>query len=156
MGPLVPHDWSRHGVSTLETKNAIISLRNGGSTCTDEHAAAYRQNAEEWIEWHRGTATALTTVELATIAPTYPALLFLIVTFCVFTCQISLAYLTAATHGLEEDAARLRELLEAQGMPIPEVRGAPRSLSPPLIVDLTLSDATDQTISLANTPFFLF
>lgn len=36
--------------------------------------------------------------------------------------QISLAYLTAATHGLEEDAARLRELLEAQGMPIPEVR----------------------------------
>ena len=35
--------------------------------------------------------------------------------------QISLAYLTAATHGLEEDAGRLRELLEAQGMPIPEV-----------------------------------
>lgn len=35
--------------------------------------------------------------------------------------QISLAYLAAATHGLEKDAARLRELLEAQGMPIPEV-----------------------------------
>lgn len=37
-------------------------------------------------------------------------------------CQISLAYLTATTHGLQEDASRLRELLEAQGMPVPEVK----------------------------------
>ncbi|CAN0426906.1 unnamed protein product, partial [Hapterophycus canaliculatus] len=42
------------------------------------------------------------------------------------TGQISLAYLTAATHGLGEDAARLKELLEAQGMPIPQV-GLPSS-----------------------------
>lgn len=40
---------------------------------------------------------------------------------CSSAAQISLAYLTAATHGLEEDAGRLRELLEAQGIPIPEV-----------------------------------
>eukprot|EP00752_Nemacystus_decipiens_P007324 g6553.t1 len=45
--------------------------------------------------------------------------------------QISLAYLTAATHGLEEDAGRLRELLEAQGMPIPETRPDAALLQPP-------------------------
>ncbi|CAM9484536.1 unnamed protein product, partial [Ectocarpus sp. 13 AM-2016] len=47
------------------------------------------------------------------------------------TGQISLAYLTAATHGLEEDAARLRELLEAQGMPIPQTRPDAALLQPP-------------------------
>lgn len=36
------------------------------------------------------------------------------------TGQLPLAYLTAATHGLEEDAARLRALLEAKELPVPE------------------------------------
>eukprot|EP00903_Cladosiphon_okamuranus_P018746 g17251.t1 len=44
--------------------------------------------------------------------------------------SISLAYLDAATHGLE-DAGRLRELLEAQRMPPPETRpGAPPATDP--------------------------
>ncbi|CAN0491931.1 unnamed protein product, partial [Discosporangium mesarthrocarpum] len=45
--------------------------------------------------------------------------------------QVPLAYLTAATHGLEEDSVRLRKLLEAQGLPIPEVRLDAALLQPP-------------------------
>ena len=35
--------------------------------------------------------------------------------------QLSLAYLTAATHGLEEDAARLRQAIEDAEIPVPDL-----------------------------------
>jgi coatomer protein complex subunit alpha (xenin) len=37
------------------------------------------------------------------------------------TGQISLAYVTAATHGLEEDAERLKSLIEGQDLPVPKL-----------------------------------
>lgn len=43
----------------------------------------------------------------------------------------SLAYLTAATHGLLEQAQILREQLEEQGKPVPEVPSNARLLLPP-------------------------
>jgi len=45
--------------------------------------------------------------------------------------QVSLAYLTAATHGLEEDAARLKAILEASGKPVPMLPEKPVLLQPP-------------------------
>jgi coatomer protein complex subunit alpha (xenin) len=47
------------------------------------------------------------------------------------TGQLSLAYLTAATHGLDEDAERLRELLETNSIPLPEVNPSASLLQPP-------------------------
>ena len=47
------------------------------------------------------------------------------------TGQLSLAYLCAATHGLDEDAARLRSLLEAGEMPVPPVPEGAALLQPP-------------------------
>jgi len=45
--------------------------------------------------------------------------------------QIALAYATAATHGLEADAARLRACLEEAGLPVPEVNPAASLMLPP-------------------------
>lgn len=47
------------------------------------------------------------------------------------TGQLSLAYLTAATHGLEQDAERLRELLQSGSVPLPEVNPNASLLQPP-------------------------
>jgi coatomer protein complex subunit alpha (xenin) len=47
------------------------------------------------------------------------------------TGQISLAYLAAATYGLLEESARLQELLEASGAPIPSVNPSATLLQPP-------------------------
>ncbi|CAM9256260.1 unnamed protein product [Chrysoparadoxa australica] len=47
------------------------------------------------------------------------------------TGQLALAYLCAASHGLEEDAQRLKELLEAQGAPVPDVLPGAQLLQPP-------------------------
>ena len=45
--------------------------------------------------------------------------------------QLSLAYMTAATHGLTEDAERLEAELEAVGMSKPELLANPKLLVPP-------------------------
>jgi coatomer subunit alpha len=45
--------------------------------------------------------------------------------------QLSLAYLSAATHGLVEDAERLRNLLEANGIPLPTIDPKAALLQPP-------------------------
>ena len=45
--------------------------------------------------------------------------------------QTALAYLTAASHGLEEDADRLRALLNAVGAPVPPTNSAATLLQPP-------------------------
>mmetsp|Transcript_13211 Transcript_13211/g.21715 ORF Transcript_13211/g.21715 Transcript_13211/m.21715 type:complete len:889 (+) Transcript_13211:159-2825(+) len=45
--------------------------------------------------------------------------------------QTALAYLTASTHGLQEDADRLRQLLEAAGQPVPAPAAPPVLLQPP-------------------------
>jgi len=45
--------------------------------------------------------------------------------------QLPLAYITAKSHGLEEEAAELVALLEEQGLPIPEVKGKATLLRPP-------------------------
>jgi coatomer subunit alpha len=45
--------------------------------------------------------------------------------------QLSLAYMCAATHQLEEQAARLKELLEEQGTPLPDVSEGAALLMPP-------------------------
>jgi len=45
--------------------------------------------------------------------------------------QVALAYLTATTHGLEEDAERLKALLEAANHPIPEPEEKPILMQPP-------------------------
>lgn len=42
-----------------------------------------------------------------------------------------LAYLTAKTNGLEEDAARIGELLASAGLPLPTVREDAQALLPP-------------------------
>ena len=47
------------------------------------------------------------------------------------TGQTSLAYITAATHGLEEDSQRLLELLNANGTPIPSISTNASLLQPP-------------------------
>jgi coatomer protein complex subunit alpha (xenin) len=47
------------------------------------------------------------------------------------TGQLALAYLTAKTHGLEETAARLLELLSTSGLPVPEVNPHACLLLPP-------------------------
>uniref|UniRef100_A0A7S3GXJ7 Coatomer subunit alpha n=1 Tax=Spumella elongata TaxID=89044 RepID=A0A7S3GXJ7_9STRA len=47
------------------------------------------------------------------------------------TGQLALAYLTAKTHGLEETAARLVELLESSGIAVPEVNPNASLLQPP-------------------------
>lgn len=47
------------------------------------------------------------------------------------TGQLSLAYLAAATHGLEEEAARLKELLVVSHIPIPDVPEDAELLQPP-------------------------
>lgn len=47
------------------------------------------------------------------------------------TGQLSLAYLTAATHGLAADEARLRDLLNASRIPLPEVDARASLLQPP-------------------------
>ncbi|KAI6238268.1 Coatomer subunit alpha [Aphelenchoides fujianensis] len=45
--------------------------------------------------------------------------------------QFSLAYLTAATHGYEEEAERLRGELESRGQPVPEIDPNAQKLAPP-------------------------
>jgi coatomer protein complex subunit alpha (xenin) len=45
--------------------------------------------------------------------------------------QLSLAYLTAATHGLNEDAERILQLLEAQNIPLPPIDSNANLLQPP-------------------------
>jgi len=45
--------------------------------------------------------------------------------------QIPLAYVTAATHGLEEAATRLGEVLTAAKLPVPPLRSDARTLLPP-------------------------
>ncbi|KAJ1426745.1 vesicle coat complex COPI, alpha subunit [Ochromonadaceae sp. CCMP2298] len=47
------------------------------------------------------------------------------------TGQLSLAYLTAKTHGLQESAARLAELLAVSSIPIPQVDPRAALLQPP-------------------------
>lgn len=47
------------------------------------------------------------------------------------TGQLSLAYLTAKTHGLEDTAARLLELLAASNIPVPTVKNDAALLQPP-------------------------
>jgi len=47
------------------------------------------------------------------------------------TNQLSLAYITAATHGLDDDAARLLEFLEASKVPIPDISLKATLLQPP-------------------------
>lgn len=47
------------------------------------------------------------------------------------TGQLALAYLTAQTHGLEETAARLLELLNASGIAVPETNPNATLLQPP-------------------------
>ncbi len=44
---------------------------------------------------------------------------------------VPLAYVTAATHGLEEDAKRLSEMLVTAKLPVPPVRTDARTLLPP-------------------------
>ena len=45
--------------------------------------------------------------------------------------QTALAYVTAATYGLEAEAARLKGYLEEAGLPVPEVNPAAQALLPP-------------------------
>lgn len=45
--------------------------------------------------------------------------------------QPSLAYLTAATHGLDEDARQLRDELESRGQTVPPIDPNARLLVPP-------------------------
>lgn len=45
--------------------------------------------------------------------------------------QTSLAYLTAATHGLEEESEQLKQQLEAAGQPVPQVNPSAIFLQPP-------------------------
>eukprot|EP00640_Fibrocapsa_japonica_P000008 CAMPEP_0113939256 /NCGR_PEP_ID=MMETSP1339-20121228/5605_1 /TAXON_ID=94617 /ORGANISM="Fibrocapsa japonica" /LENGTH=864 /DNA_ID=CAMNT_0000942713 /DNA_START=20 /DNA_END=2611 /DNA_ORIENTATION=+ /assembly_acc=CAM_ASM_000762 len=45
--------------------------------------------------------------------------------------QVSLAYLTACTHGLEEEANRLKEMLLTTDQPVPEVPSSSQLLLPP-------------------------
>lgn len=47
------------------------------------------------------------------------------------TGQLSLAYLTATTHGLEEDAARIVEMLNAANLPVPTATEGAELLQPP-------------------------
>jgi coatomer protein complex subunit alpha (xenin) len=47
------------------------------------------------------------------------------------TNQLSLAYITAATHGMEADAARLLELLEVGKIPVPVITTGATLLQPP-------------------------
>jgi Coatomer WD associated region len=47
------------------------------------------------------------------------------------TGQTSLAYITAASHGLDEDAQRLLDLLNANGTPIPAIDPKAALLQPP-------------------------
>ena len=51
------------------------------------------------------------------------------------TGQTSLAYLTAATNGLEEQAAQLKSQLEEEGLPVPTVAASAALLTPPIIVN---------------------
>jgi coatomer protein complex subunit alpha (xenin) len=46
--------------------------------------------------------------------------------------QVPLAYVTAATHGLEEEAGRLKEALEAAGLPVPAVKADATLMLPPV------------------------
>lgn len=48
--------------------------------------------------------------------------------------QLTLAYITAVSHGLTEEAAHLHALLEEQQLPIPEVAPAETLLTPPEVV----------------------
>ena len=45
--------------------------------------------------------------------------------------QTCLAYVTAATHNLDEEAAVYKAQLEAAGLPVPEVKAAAQLLVPP-------------------------
>lgn len=45
--------------------------------------------------------------------------------------QYSLAYLTAATHGLDDEAARLKAELQSRDQPVPEVDPSARPILPP-------------------------
>ncbi len=49
----------------------------------------------------------------------------------IWCVQISLAYLTAATHGLDEEAEQLQQQLEAAGQPMPTVNPSAIFLQPP-------------------------
>lgn len=51
--------------------------------------------------------------------------------------QTSLAYLTAATHGLEAEAEQLRDILEASGQPVPSVNPSATLLQPPVPIAKT-------------------
>lgn len=51
------------------------------------------------------------------------------------TGQTSLAYLTAATNGLEEQAAQLKSQLEEEGLPVPSIAPSAALLAPPIIVN---------------------
>ena len=45
--------------------------------------------------------------------------------------NLNLAYVIAAIHGLTEDAERLKEILEANNIPFPEIDGTAQLLQPP-------------------------
>lgn len=112
--------------NTTKLKMMLKIAEVRGDVMSRFHNALYLGNVEERVKVLESAGQSMWSDSHLSLV--YPAPLSHLLAFF---CAVPLAFVTAATHGLSDDAQRLAELLTAAKLPVPAVREDARTLLPP-------------------------